>query len=318
MNVGILSTGIIAGAMARTLSAMEGATCLAVASRELDKAHAFAKAHNIPRAYGSYDELITDKDIELVYVALPNTLHYKYTKRTLEAGKPVLCEKPFTVTAAEAESLVAISREKSVFLCEAMWTRFMPVVPMIRQRLEKGCIGKIVSLQANLGYRLTHVERLVKHAYAGGALLDLGVYPINFARMYHSAPIDEVISDAVLTDERVDEQNSILLHYRDGVTASLYSTMLANTDRRGVIYGTNGYLAVDNINNPARVDVYDGKCTLTETFFAPAQISGYEYQVEAAKKAIAAGRIECEEMPHEETLSIMRIVHKLRESWGSL
>jgi predicted dehydrogenase len=116
----------------------------------------------------------------------------------------------------------------------------------------------------------------------------------------------------------VDEQNSILLRYRDGVTANLYSTMLANTDRRGVIYGTNGYLAVDNINNPARVDVYDGKCALTETFFAPAQISGYEYQVEASKKAIVAGKIECEEMPHEETLSIMRIVHKLRKSWGSL
>lgn len=187
---------------------------------------------------------------------------------------------------------------------------------MIDELVEKGTIGEITSLTANLGYALSHVERLQNPALAGGALLDLGVYPINFALMVFHGRIRNVHSAAVLSPLGVDWANSMTLTFEDGKMAVLHSNMLAMTDRQGVINGEKGYIEVQNINNCEEIRVYDTERKLTARYQAPEQINGYEYEVLSCIRAIEAGQVECEEMPHSEILRVMKLMDEMRESWG--
>lgn len=316
LKIGILGAGSIASTMAHTLSRMEGAECVAIASRTPDKAREFAHAHGIARSYGSYESMMNDPDIELVYIATPHSQHAENAELCLSHGKHVLCEKAFTVNATEAERIIALARARGLLLAEAIWTRYMPSRRIIDEILAGGAIGTATSLSANLGYSLGHVGRLQDPALAGGALLDLGIYPLNFAAMVFGHDIRETISSAIMTDRGVDASNSITLCYEDGRMACLHSNMLAMTDRHGYIFGDKGYLSVTNINNCEGISVYNLKRELSAHYDVPPQISGYEYQVEACARAIRDGRTECPDMPHEETLRMMRLMDAIRASWG--
>jgi Predicted dehydrogenases and related proteins len=316
INFGILGAGWIADWMARTIVHMPEVAPYAVASRDAAKAGAFAKQHGFAKSYGSYREMAEDPDLHLVYVATPNSHHYEHAKLCLENGKHVLLEKAFTATAPQAEELIALAREKKLLLTEAIWTRYMPFSQTISRLVADGAVGGVTALYANLGYNVRKNERIHSPALAGGALLDLSVYTLNFAFMILGTDHDSVDATCRKYPSGVDSHNSITLGYPDGKLAVLYATTLSATDRRGVIYGDKGYLVVDNINNPDTAQLFSPKWELQETFACPPKITGYEYQVQSAVAAIRDGRLECPEMPHAETIRIMRLFDSIRAEWG--
>jgi predicted dehydrogenase len=320
MNVAFLGAGNIARHMAEAVKGLEqrgeDICAYAVAARELSRAQSFAETYGFIKAYGSYEEMLADPQVDLVYIATPHSMHYAHSKMSLEHGKNVLCEKAFTQNAAQAEALIQLAEEKGLLVTEAIWTRYMPSRKIIRELIESGVIGRVTSLSANLGYALTHVPRMVRPELAGGALLDLGVYPINFACMVFGDEIASVTSTCQKWETGVDAQNSITLTFPDGRMAFLYSSMLAVTDRLGVINGENGYIEVQNINNPEEIRIYDRSRKHSRTVAVPEQINGYEYEVLACRDALKSGRLECPDMPHATTLQVMKLMDDLRRDWN--
>ena len=316
IKVGILGAGGIACAMAKTISQMPSACCFAVASRDLEKARKFAEKWGIKKAYGSYEEMLSDPGVDLVYVATPHSHHYPHVRLCLEHGKHVLCEKAFTVNAAQARELFRIAKDKRLLLTEAMWTRYLPMRGTINEVLRSGIVGKPWLLTANLGYMISDVERLKEPSLAGGALLDVGVYPLNFAAMVFGNDPVSIQGSAVLSDKGVDRQDSITLRYADGRMAVLNATMMGMSDRRGVIDCDNGMLEIVNINCPQELRVYNRERVLIASYRAPKCITGYEYEVEACIRALDAGGIECPLMPHAETVRMMEWMDGLRAQFG--
>ena len=316
MKFAILGLGNIAQKMATAVTRLPEVECYAVAARDLNRAKAFAETWGFEKAYGSYEEMLSDPDVELVYVATPHSHHYEQAKMCLEHGKHVLVEKAFTVNAGQAEELIALSREKHLLLAEAIWTRYMPCRKMIDDLIAEGAIGNVTSLTANLGYALRGVERMEKPELAGGALLDLGVYPINFALMSFHSEVKKVDSTVVKSPAGIDWMNSMTMIFEDGKMAVLHSNMLASANREGASFGDKGYMEIQNINNCEEIRLYDENYQLVKRIPVPEQINGYEYEVLSCIRAIKEGKIECEEMPHEETLRVMRIMDQLRADWG--
>lgn len=315
MKVGILGAGNIARKMAATVNGMNGVTLDAVASRSMEKAKAFAEEFSAEKYYDSYEALAADSDIDLIYVATPHSHHYEHALLCLNAGRNVLCEKAFTANYKQASELIGLAESKGLYIGEAIWTRYLPMRFKLDEIIASGVIGEISSLTANLGYSIAHVERLVKPELAGGALLDLGVYTINFALMAFGTDIKEIRSSCVKNEYGVDTHNTIIIEYNNGRTAILHSNMNANTDLKGIIYGSNGRIEFENVNNCEGINVYlnDGTVTRYDT---PPQITGFEYQVEASLEAIRQGSTECGQMPHSEILRVMKIMDDLRKEWG--
>lgn len=312
MRVGILGAGRIAAVMADTLSKMGMAECYAVASRTQEKADVFARVHGVKTAYGSYQDMLKDKKVDLVYIATPHTFHYEHARMCIDFGKPVLVEKPFCVNAKEAQQLLDYAKERNRFIAEAMWTRYMPMRHTINEVLAGGVIGEPKMLTANLGYAIMDKERVIKPHLAGGALLDVGIYPLNFAAMVFGHEIAQVQAYATFTETKVDANDGIILTYKDGKMAVLNSSIQSVSDRKGIIHGTKGFMIVENINNPESYEVYDADYKKIKSGKRPKQITGYEYEIDACRKAIAAGKICCEEMPHEETMWMMRQLDQIR------
>lgn len=315
-RVGILGAGHIAVKMARTLRGMEGVEPYAIASRDGAKAAAFAREHGFTRSYGSYGELAADPDVDLVYIATPHSHHYPQARMCLECGKPVLCEKAFTANAAEAEALIRLSERQGLFLGEAIWTRYMPFTTTVADLVRNGVVGRAQMLTANLGYAIADKERIVRPELCGGALLDLGVYPINFAFALFGTEVESVASSCVKGPSGVDMQESITFRYGDGRMAVLSATACCATDRQGIVSGDGGYLVVDNINDSCTAEVYDISHRLVARHVCPPKLTGFEYEVASAVEAIRAGRCEPREMPHAETLRVMRLLDSLRAAWG--
>ncbi len=315
-KIGVIGTGWIAEKMTITLAQLEGYECHAVASRSQERADAFATQHGIAHAYGSYESLVTDKEVELVYIATPHSLHYEHARLCIEHNKPVLCEKAFTANAREAEALLQLAASRKVFIAEAIWTRYMPLSLKIIDLIQQGTIGHPYTLTANLCYPVAHKERIQRPELAGGALLDLGVYALNFAAMIYGDKIERTVSACTQTDTGIDAQESITQFFSNNRMAVLNSSIYPRSDRKGVISGDKGYIVVENINNPEVARVYDLDYQLVAEYPAPKQITGYEYQVLACFEAMKQGLIESPYMPHKETLRIMRIMDTLRKEWG--
>lgn len=315
-KIGIIGTGWIAQKMAITLGGMTEATRYAVASRTQEKADEFAREWHFEKAYGSYEALADDPEVDLIYIATPHSSHYEQACMCIRKGKPVLCEKSFTANARQAEALLELAHEKKVFITEAIWTRYMPLSLKIQELIGSGVIGTPHTLSANLSYPVGHKERMQRPELAGGALLDLGVYPLNFAAMAFGTDIVRTVSACTKTTTGMDEQESITLFYADGKMATLQASMWAKSDRQGIISGDKGHLIVENINNPQSVRVVDEDYNTIAVYYAPQQITGYEYQVRASIKALEQGWLESPYMPHAETLRIMRQMDDLRREWG--
>ena len=315
MKLGILGAGGIASTMAKTVAGMKDVEAYAVAARDLERARVFAQKYEVKKAYGSYEEMLADDEVELVYIATPHSHHYLHAKMCLEAGKNVLCEKAFTVNAEQAQKLFDLAKEKKLLITEAIWTRYMPSRKLINDIIESGVIGEVTAVTANLSYTVSHVERIRKPELAGGALLDVGVYPINFASMVLGDKVKDVKATAIFQNG-VDILDSIAMVFEGDRMATLQCGAREISDRMGSIFGTRGYMQVQNINNPEKITVFDTEHKEVASYVVPEQISGYEYEVESCMKAIQEGKLECPEMPHAETIRIMKIMDDIRKSWN--
>ena len=316
MKVGIIGAGWIAEKAAITLNGLTDCEAYAIGSRSLEKAEAFARQWNIKKAYGSYAELIADPDVDLIYVATPHSHHYDVTREALLAGKPCLVEKAFMANARQTEEILALARERQVFLAEAIWTRYQPVVETVRQLISSGRIGEPRMVTATLGYSMGNKARIMRPDLCGGALLDLGVYALNFVRMFFPANIVSIDGTCVKSDTGMDLTNTMTLILADGMLCNLQSSAQCVGDNIGVIAGTEGNLIIDNINNPQTITVNGPDRTYIETIRVPQQITGYEFQFLACRQALMDGRLEPIEMPHAETLYIMQLMDGLRRKWG--
>ena len=316
LRIGIVGAGWIAEKAAITLNGLDECEAYAIASRSLAKAEDFAEKWEMKKAYGSYSELIADPDVDLVYVATPHSHHYDVTREALLAGKPCLVEKAFMANYWQAKAIVDLSRERRAFLAEAIWTRYQPVVKMMRDLISSGRIGTPRLVTATLGYSMGDKPRIMRPDLCGGALLDLGVYALNFVRMFFPADIISIDSQCVKSKTGMDLTNAITLVLADGMLCNLQSSAACVGDNIGVIAGTDGNLIIDNINNPQTITVNGPDRTYIETIRVPKQITGYEYQFVACRQALIDGLLEPLEMPHKETLYIMELMDGLRQKWG--
>lgn len=316
MKVGIIGAGNIAKKMATTINGMEEASLYAVSSRELKKAEQFAREFHVGKAYGSYEDMLNDPEVELVYIATPHSHHSEHAKLCLNHGKHVLCEKAFTANAAQAREVLSLAKEKKLLIAEAIWSRYLPMAERLVKLLNDGAIGEVKSLQASFGVPVYKKERMSSPELAGGALLDLGIYPLNFALIAFGHDISNIVTAAELTKAGVDAQHSIILKYRDGKIATLNSSMMNPMEAKGIVYGTKGYLVVYGMTNYEKIELYNEQYEKVDTISCGPQITGYEYEVRAAIKAIQEGKTECEQMPHEETMRVMELMDGLRKEWG--
>ena len=315
-RIGILGAGWIARKMAEAIAPFDDMSVYAVASRSKEKAEAFAKEWNIEKAYGSYEEMVSDEKVDLVYIATPHSHHFQHSMLALDHGKPVLVEKAFTANAKEAEILIETARRKGIFITEAIWTRYMPLSHKVKELMESGMIGEPRALTATLCYMMEFKERIIRPELCGGALLDLGVYVLNFARMYFGTDIVRTVSNCHIGQTGMDMHESISLSFSDGKMANLQAGALCLNDRQGIISGTEGYIRVDNINCPEVIEVYRNYELVERITKADDMVNGYEYQVIEARRCINEGLLESPMMPHEETISIMRQMDALRKEWG--
>lgn len=316
MKIGVLGAGNISHAVVPAMIALPEVECYAVASRSLEKAQSFAQQYGFQKAYGSYEELVSDPEVELVYVATPHSHHFAHMMLCMEHGKGVLCEKAFTMNSAQARKVMDYARENGIFAAEAIWPRYMPSRKIIDDVIESGAIGRVNTLTANLSYVIHQVPRIVQPELAGGALLDIGVYGINFALMHFGTDIERVESSVQMTDTGVDAMETITIFYHDGRMAVLTHSIYARSDRKGIIHGDKGYIVVENINNPQSVSVFDLEDRLVAHYEVPQQINGYEYQFAECVHAIEAGRHESWSMPLEDSVFMMELMDGLRKQWG--
>lgn len=315
---GILGTGGIAAAFARDLQPVDDAEVIAVGSRSAESASGFAGRLGVPRAHGSYERLVDDPEVDVVYVATPQTAHAANVRLALEAGKPVLCEKPFTVTAAEARDLVELARERGLFLMEAMWTRFLPHFRRIDELLRSGALGDVTTVVADHGQAIPADpgHRLQRPDLAGGALLDLGVYPVSLASYVLGRP-DGVSAAGTIAPNGVDAQTSAVLTYASGAHAVVTTTLRARTANRAVITGTEARLEIDDVwYTPTSFSLLRPGSAQPERFERPRDGGGLRHQAVEAGRLLRAGRTESDVMPLDETVAIMETLDEIRRQIG--
>lgn len=318
---GILAPGGIARGMAAALRARTRQEIVAVASRDLARAEAFATEFGVDRAYGSYAELVADPGVDVVYVASPHSAHREHALLAIEAGKPVLVEKAFARNAVEAAEVVAAARAQGVFCMEAMWTRFLPGMDVLRQALADGVLGEVETVFADHGQPLWPggPQRLSDPALAGGALLDLGIYPLSFAS-WTLVGIESVTATGSVTDEGVDRQESMTVVGRGGGIGVLHATMAARTRTRASVAGTSGRI---DLGDPGRS--WYGPTSLELTSRDGAQAARWEptdrdhglhFEACEVARCITEGRLESELMPLDETVAIMGMMDDVRRQLG--
>jgi len=314
---GIISTGGIAKAFAKDLQYISGHTVAAVGSRSMQTAQAFADMYPGAIAYDSYEALVADPTIDGVYVATPHPYHVSNTLLALNAGKPVLCEKPFAVTAAEAELMINTARQKNLALMEAMWTRFLPHIQVVRKILNDGILGDIWHVEADHGQALheRNIPRINLPELAGGAILDLGIYPVSFAHLVLGPP-DKITATGKFTAEGVDSQTTAIFDYNSGAQAIVTANMIVKSPCRAVICGTLGRLEIDRtFYNPASMRVILKDESVTEY---PRNYEGHGLREQAVEFAriVNAGLTESPLLNLDETLVIMRAMDEIRSQIG--
>ena len=313
---GILGAGGIAATFADALLARTRGEVAAVGSRSRSRGEAFAAAHGGGTVHDSYEALCADEAVEAVYVATPHSEHHEHALLAIEAGKHVLVEKAFTRNVTEAEEVFAAARERGVFVMEAMWTRFLPHMAALHEVVDSGEIGTVVGLAADHGQFFEHdpSSRLFDPALAGGALLDLGVYPIAFAHDFLGAP-EEVTAVGSLTGAGVDAQVSAILTYAGDVQATLHTTLLAKTPTTAVIWGTEGYVeAAGEFYRPTSFTVHRRDAEPRHASYV--EDHGLHHEAAEVARRVAAGDTESPRMTWQGTLEVLRTLDEVRAQVG--
>lgn len=314
---GILGPGGIARKFAEDLQYADNASAVAVGSRTKDNAVRFAEQFGIARAYGSYEELVNDSEVDIIYIATPHPSHKEHIMMTLRAGKAVLCEKPFTINAAEAEEAASYARENKLFMMEAMWTRYLPAIVQVKSWLNEGKIGDVLSLQADFGFRLpwNPAHRLLDPQLGGGALLDVGIYPVSFASFVFGCQPTTIHSIGQMGETGVDERFSLLFGYEGGRTASLNGSVRLQMRNNALILGTKGSIFIPDffMAKQATLSVY-GEAEQTFTYKGPT--FGYAFEANEAARCLRAGLLESDAMSVDETVGLMRTLDEIRRQWN--
>ena len=314
---GILGTGYIARKFAEGLAFLPDAELAAVGSRSQAAADAFGDEFGVRRRYTSYEALAEDPDVEVVYVATPHSLHGDNSRLCLAAGKAVLCEKPFAINAAEAAGVIEVAREKRLFLMEAMWTRFLPLLVEVRSLLAQRVIGEVRMVTADFGFR-TEVDpgnRLFDPALGGGALLDVGIYPMALAFMVLGRPA-HIMSMAHLGRTGVDEQAAVILSYEQGQLAVLTTAIRTQTPQEATLFGTQGSIKIHSPWWRASRLTLASEGEPERIIERPIAGNGYNYEAAEVMDCLRNGRLESEVMPLDETLAIMKTLDEIRAQWG--
>ncbi|MFC5529312.1 Gfo/Idh/MocA family protein [Cohnella yongneupensis] len=314
---GIAGPGWISSLFAKDLAFAEGAELVAVAGRDLGKAEKFAREYGVPKAYGSMEQLAQDPDVDIVYIGTLHPIHKENMLTFLRAGKAVLCEKPFTMNADEAEEAIACAKQNGVFLMEAMWTRYLPAIRKVREWLAEGKIGEVRLVKAEFGFNVGWQPegRLLNPALGGGALLDAGIYPVSFASMVYGVQPDKIMSTVRIGETGVDEQFSLLFEYAGGRTASLHGSVQLGMVNDAVIYGTKGHIHVPgflaarsatlNVSGEEPVTINDDR-----------KAHGFAFEAEEAMACLREGRLESDGLKLDETAKIMNTLDSIRWQWN--
>jgi dihydrodiol dehydrogenase / D-xylose 1-dehydrogenase (NADP) len=314
---GILGPGVIAKKFVGDFKHVKNAEVIAVGSRSLENAERFAQEFQIPRAYGSYEQLVQDADVDIIYVATPHPAHKDNVMSCLRAGKSVLCEKPFSINAQEAEEMVEYAKEAKLFLMEAMWTRFLPAIVKTREWLSADLIGEVRLVKADFGFRIgwDPEHRLLNAELGGGSLLDAGIYPISFASMIFGEAPETITSNSHIGETGVDEHFSALFTYSGGRSASLNGAVRLQMRYDAFIYGTEGYIHVPNFLFAKSADLFiNGE--LKESFTYDGEETGYAFEAAEATRCLQEGLTESKIMSSSETLQLMQTLDAIRQQWG--
>ena len=318
---GVLAPGGIAHAFADAVAVGTASSVVAVGSRSRERAQDFADEFEIPRAYGSYEELVADPDVDAVYVASPHSEHHDHALLAIEAGKPVLVEKAFTRSAAEAREVLAAAEARGLLVVEAMWSRFLPHYDVVRRVVEAGLIGDLVAVHADHGQHLypDGPPRLSQPELAGGALLDLGVYPISFADLVLGAPAS-VSAVGTLTDLGVDASSTVTITGAGGGHGVLACTMAAATPCSAVVAGTEARLELSRTfytpGSTIRLVNRAGEVVDERDGGLPDDVRGFSYEAAEFARCLVAGERESPLMPHAATLRVMETMDEVRRQVG--
>jgi dihydrodiol dehydrogenase / D-xylose 1-dehydrogenase (NADP) len=312
-----MGTGRIAGEFASGLEHLEGAVLHSVASRTQSTASAFAEKVGAQKAHADYAGLAHDADVDVIYVATPHSMHAENSMLCLEAGKHVLCEKPFAVNTKQVLAMVEKARERQRFLMEAMWMRFIPIIHEARRRVDAGAIGELRMIQADFGFRVDYTPhgRLFNPNLAGGALLDVGIYPIALSTMFLGSPSD-IVSLPTLGNTGVDEQSAYVFRHAAGQLSMLSSAIRTHTTQSAWLYGTQGriQLGVQFWRAQEMTIFIDGKDP--EQVSMPYKGNGYQFEAQEVMDCLSHGKLESDIMPHSESILLMQTMDRIREQWG--
>lgn len=314
---GIMATGGIAHQMVQSLVDCNEAEVVAVASRSLDRAEQFGSTWNIPRRYESYQALAADSNVDVIYIATPPAFHYDNMLTCLKHGKHILCEKPFTLTAKDADEIFAVAKQKNLFVMEAMWMAFFPAISQAKQWVSEGQVGEIRSIQADFSINVPYdpQHRLYDPKLGGGALLDLGIYPLTFAILFLGFP-KKYTSDAQLADTGVDVLDALVLSYENQAMASLICGIVANKPKEAWIVGTEGYIKVHDVFfRPNKLTLCKHGAEPIEHEI-PYDSNGYIHEVREVHDCLRAGRLQSDTVSWEHTLKVTELMESIRKQWG--
>lgn len=316
INIAIMGAGAIAAHMADAVRRCPEIVCpYAVASRDLGRADSLAGKFGFQHSFGSYEALLADQNVDAVYIAVPHALHSQLALMCLEAGKHVLVEKPFAANEAQARAVIDLARKKGLLAAEGLWMRYLPVVRDIQNACRSGMIGNIKMVSGEIGYHLTQ-KRLFDPHMAGGALLDVGVYALALAGLVLGYDVKEIHSAASFIDGPVDECSSFILQYATGQMAAMNLSMTYMSSGHGTIWGDAGYIDIHDINQLDTVRVYDQSKREIACYHGAVVENSYVLELKSLVSALAEGRLDTPECPHQDILSRLRIMDRLRQQWG--
>lgn len=314
---GIIGLGKIAHKMAEDLLLVEDADLVAVASRDINKSKEFASQYQVAHFYGSYEELVQNQDVDVVYIATPHVFHFENTMMCLKAGKSVLCEKAFGMNEEEVKKMIAEARKKELFLMEALWTRFIPSTEKILQLMEQETIGSIKYLRADFGFAANYDpnHRVFNKKLGGGSLLDIGIYPVYLSLLLWGAP-QKIKANARINQDGIDSFCSMVFEYENQGQAFLESTLELDTPTEAYIFGEKGSIKVHGrFHHSEQLSIYTEKSTV-ESIQLPFKGNGYYHEIEEVNQCLLNGKIESDKMPHKMSLLLIQTLDKIRQQIG--
>jgi len=314
---GLIGLGLISRKFAKGLAFVPDAEVYAVASRSQEKADAFGAEFGAANCYGSYEDLANDPNVDVAYIGTPNNYHLEHTLLCLKAGKHVLCEKPFAVNAKEAQVMIDCAREKNLFLMDAFWTRYFPAMVKLRELLADKVIGDVMLVTADFGGRgpVVPEKRHFNPDLAGGAMLDVGSYCLQFASMIYGKQPQDIVSQVAIGETGIDELSVVVCKYSDYEMATLTSALRLGTPHEARVMGTEGYIAIPDFWHPSELTVAR-RGGASETLRFPYEGEGFQFEAIEVGECIRAGATESAVYPLDETLAIMQTLDRIRDSWG--